>query len=33
MTAHRAGADAHPAVATVTAALRTTVPAGFDTER
>ncbi|MFI6512414.1 LysR substrate-binding domain-containing protein [Streptosporangium sp. NPDC050855] len=31
MTAHRAGADAHPAVATVTAALRTAVPAGFET--
>ncbi|MGC5015634.1 LysR substrate-binding domain-containing protein [Streptosporangium sp. DT93] len=27
MTAHRAGADAHPAVATVTAALRSAVPA------
>jgi DNA-binding transcriptional LysR family regulator len=33
MTAHRAGADAHPAVATVTAALRTAVPAELETQQ
>ncbi|MEU4830795.1 LysR substrate-binding domain-containing protein [Streptosporangium sp. NPDC023615] len=31
MTAHRAGAGAHPAVATVTAALRTAVPVWLET--
>ncbi len=32
MIAHRAGADAHPAVAAVSAALRAAVPAGLESE-
>jgi DNA-binding transcriptional LysR family regulator len=33
MTAYRAGADTHPAVATITAALRTAVPTGLEAEQ